>query len=110
MWEDIQALAGWAGLLAVVIMGAVVERMRRYFATKEDLTRETENRKIADQHIDERAMAHAQTLHNYMGRIDLLRDQMHEHDRARERELAKLREEVRTGFATMRAMLEREGN
>jgi hypothetical protein len=109
MWEDLQSLAAWVAFAAAIIMGAVVERMRRYFASKEDLRDEYEHRKIADRHIEERLMTHAQTLHNYMGKIDLMRDQMTDRDRERERELASLREEVRTGFAKILGRLDKNG-
>jgi hypothetical protein len=107
VWEDLQSLAPWVALAAALVMGAVVERMRRVFVSKDELRQETEHRKIADGHIDERAMQHAQTLHNYMGKLDLLRDQVIDRDRERDRELAALREEVRIGFAKILARLDK---
>lgn len=109
MWEIIQVIGGAVGFLAVVIVAALMERMRRVFATKEDLVKESQDRKTADGHQDERIMDLARNLHSYMGKIDLLRDQTHERDREREREIAKLRTELRQGFARVEAKLDRNG-
>jgi hypothetical protein len=120
VWEELRIIAPWLALVAAVVMGAVVERMRRVFVDKHELQVETEHRKLADQHIEERLMGHAQTLHNYMGRLDLLRDQLNERDaklreqltnrdREYDREMSKLREEVRTGFAQILGKLDRNG-
>lgn len=108
MWDELQAFAGWAGLISVALVLALVERMRRVFATREDMEVESRERKTADAHIDERMVPMAQQLHNYMGKMDLLRDQMERADRDREREAAKLREEMRTGFARIEGLLERD--
>lgn len=105
MWAEIQALAGWAGLLSVVLVLALVERMRKVFATQKDLDAETRDRKVADDHRDAEMRRQAELMQQYIGKIDLFRDQMNEQDRARERETADLREEVRTGFARLEALL-----
>ena len=105
-WEDFRALSGWAGLVSVVIVLAITERMRRVFATQTDLAKEKKDRETADEHRDAEMRRQAELVQQYIGKIDLLRDRMEEQDRARERETAKLREEVRTGFASLRAMLE----
>lgn len=106
-WEDVRALSGWAGLLAVGLMLAVTEYMRRTFASEKDLKAERENRETADGHQDDRIHYLSELVHQYMGKIDILRDRLEAADRAREREVAELRSDVREGFARLEESLKR---
>lgn len=120
-WEDVRALSGWVGIISFVLVLAGTEYMRRTFATKTDLEREcrerrvaleqeTRDRKKADEHQDERMHHLAEVTQQYIGKIDLLRDRMEKQDRAREREVTDLREEVRTGFARIEGKIDRLNN
>lgn len=131
-WDDFRALSGWVGPISLILVLALTHYLGRHFASQEALERECRereeaieqeardrreaieqecrDRKTADEHRDERVHHLSEITQQYIGKIDLLRERMNEQDRLRERETADLREEVRTGFARLEALLERRGN
>jgi hypothetical protein len=66
------------------------------------LALETEHRKTADSNIEGVVERNAQLLHNYMGKLDLVTDQLITMEKQQLREMSALREELRVGFAELR--------
>jgi DNA repair exonuclease SbcCD ATPase subunit len=108
-WDELKALSGWVGMVAVVVLLALTERFRRVFVTRSDfedaIESESEDRKTADRHQDMRVADIAQDLHNYMGKLDLLKDSLGDMRLSHQRELGDLRTEIRTGFAELKAAI-----
>jgi uncharacterized membrane protein YccC len=115
-WEELRALSGWVGLVSLVVLLALIERLRKVFATHEALreTREdleaaleaeSQDRKTADKHGDVRVMDLAQKMHVQMGKLELLQESIHKAEVLRVREVAELRTEVREGFARIEGAL-----
>lgn len=76
-------------------------------ATNKALDTECEHRKRADAHRDQEQHRVSELVQQFIGRGEILERRQEEADRAREREVAALREEVRTGFARIEAAIER---
>lgn len=107
-WEEVRDLSGWVGLFSVVAMLAITEYMRRTFATKDDLEDEKQDRQTADEHRDREMHRVAEMTQQFVGKVEIIERRQEKADRAREREVSELREEVRTGFARITALLERQ--
>jgi hypothetical protein len=113
-------LEGWLNIVARVIATAVVVwgalmaflhgRFRHQEAKwKHAMDDECRERKIADRHIEKRLAAVATEVHTHFGKFEILRDQMHEAEKQRIRELERLRQEMSTGFARLSGMLRSRG-
>jgi hypothetical protein len=94
------------GLLIRVVHGKVaVERKEREAA----ITGEAAARQLADIRIEERVASIATDVHTQMGKFELLREQLHQADKDRIRELEHIRKEMSTGFAHLKGMLRSRG-
>lgn len=103
-WADVQ---DWVGPLSLVLVLAITEYLRRTFATKADLKTEREHRETADEHRDREMHRVAEMVQQFVGKVEIFERRQEKADRAREREVAALREEVRTGFARLEEALKR---
>jgi flagellar biosynthesis/type III secretory pathway M-ring protein FliF/YscJ len=91
----------WGMLWAVVRSRIKEERTEREAA----LAKECEERKLADGRIEERVADVATIMQTYVGRFELLRDQIHEDKMTQIREMGELRSEVRAGFGRLEGLL-----
>jgi hypothetical protein len=108
----IAAFSAWALVMSAVKRMVKDERLAREAAImserearEEALTSESEDRELADRRIEERMQDIAQKLHNYMGKLDIVQESIHKAELDRVREMGALREELRTGFASIQGML-----
>jgi hypothetical protein len=94
------------GLLAKVVHDKVaVEKKARLVAVEA----EGAARKLADKRIEERVANIATDVHTQMGKFELLKEQLHQADKDRIRELEHIRKEMSTGFARIQGMLRSRG-
>jgi hypothetical protein len=94
------------GLLIKIVHGKIAEERK---AREAAISVECNERKLADKRIEERVASIATDIHTYMGRFELLREQLHQADKDRIRELERMRQEMTNGFADIRGMLRAKG-
>jgi hypothetical protein len=111
---------GWLNIIArliataVVVWGALVAFLKGRFQREEKkwmeaVKKECEERKTADRHIENRLANVATDTHTHMGKFELLKEQLHENEKQRIRELEKMRQEMVAGFARIQGMLRTRG-
>jgi hypothetical protein len=111
-----QTLEGWFNLLgriavsASIAWGLVVAMVKRMVAEERKqreaaITKECNERKIADKHIDERVRDIATDLHSLMGKFELMREDIHKADKERIREMEQLKREMHGGFSRIEGLL-----
>jgi DNA anti-recombination protein RmuC len=76
---------------------------------RSEIRQEYEERRMADRHIENRLASVATEVHTQMGKFELLKEQLHQADKERIRELEKMRQEMVTGFARLQGMLRSRG-